>query len=332
MMISVIIPVYNVEKYITRCLQSVISQSYQDIEIILVDDQGSDDSMAIAEAFLSTIPNLKYRIEHHAINLGLSEARNTGIYVASGEYIYFLDSDDWLPKNAFEKLVKRAKETQAFCVVGEYTNCVDTTAEALSVPYHYAHDLLLDDNAKVISSFCSKALPVTAWNKLVKRDFLLKNQLFFEKGIYHEDCLWTFQLIAALPSLAVVSDSTYCYSMNPNSIMNQLDAAKIQKRIDSSWVVLGKMKEAASELAGDSKIEMQLYIEEMRTYMCRKLLADGAPKKSVKSFFETSYESISWAQWSGMSLKMKIVHFDQLLPKSLGFYYFMFLYKCIFSK
>lgn len=331
-MISVIIPIYNVEKYIRRCLQSVMSQSYQDFELILVDDCGTDNSMEVAETYLSTIPNPKFRIEHHAVNAGVSEARNTGLRVAKGEYIYFLDSDDWLPTNAFELLMKVAEKTQAFCVVGEYTNCVDTTAEVLAIPYRYGQDLFFEDEAKVIDFFCSKALPVTAWNKLVKRDFLLDNKLFFEKGIYHEDCLWTFQLISSLPSLAVISESTYCYSINPNSIMNKLDAAKIQKRIDSSWVVLDKMKEAVKGLEGDLKAKMQLYIEEMRTYMCRKLLADGASTDDVKAFFETSYECMNWERWYALPLKMKVVHFDQLLPKGIGFYYFMLLYKCVFSK
>lgn len=332
MMISVIIPIYNVEKYIKRCLQSVVSQSCQDFELILVDDCGTDNSMEVAEAYLSKISQLHYRIEHHAINAGLSVARNTGLGVAKGEYVYFLDSDDWLPKNALEKLVKTARETQAFCVVGEYTNCVDTTAEALSVPYQYGESMNFVKKDDVIAFFCGKGLPVTAWNKLIRRDFLLKNKLYFEKGIYHEDCLWTFLLISVLPSLAIISDSTYCYSMNPNSIMNKLDAAKLQKRIDSSLIVLDKMKEIVDGLAGSSKIKMQLYIDEMRTYMCRKLLVDGASKESVELFFKASYERMSWERWHVLPLKMKIVHLDQFLPKGLGFLYFMFLYKCLFRK
>lgn len=331
-MVSVIIPVYNVEKYIKRCLQSVVSQSYQDFELILVDDCGTDSSIAVAEVYLSTIPHLAYRIERHFVNQGLSEARNTGLRVASGEYIYFLDSDDWLPKNSLEKLVRKAKETQAFCVVGEYSECVDTTAEVLSVPYRYGKSMSFVEKKDIITFFCGKELPVTAWNKLVRREFLLKNKLYFEKGIYHEDCLWTFQLISLLPSLAVLSDSTYCYSVNPNSIMNQLGVAKIQKRIDSSLIVLDKMKETVNGLIGAPKIKMLLYIDEMRTYMCRKLLVDGASKKNVKFFFETSYAGMSWERWHELPLKMKIVHFDQILPKGMGFCYFMFLYKCIFSK
>lgn len=332
MMVSVIIPVYNVEKYIKRCLQSVVSQSYQDLELILVDDCGTDCSIAVAETFLSMIPNLAYRIERHFVNQGLSEARNTGLRVASGEYIYFLDSDDWLPKNALEKLIRKAKETQAVCVVGEYSECVDTTAEVLSVPYRYGKSMSFVEKKNIITFFCGKELPVTAWNKLVRREFLLKNKLYFEKGIYHEDCLWTFQLISLLPSLAVLSDSTYCYSVNPNSIMNQLGVAKIQKRIDSSLIVLDKMKETVNGLIGVPKIKMLLYIDEMRTYMCRKLLVDGASRKKVKSFFETSYAGMSWERWHELPLKMKIVHFDQILPKGMGFCYFMFLYKCIFSR
>ena len=107
--ISIIIPIYNVEKYITRCLFSVINQSYKgDIECILVDDCGIDNSAVISKRLIEDYQgSIHFIILHHKYNRGLSAARNTGTLAASGEYLYYLDSDDELPKNAIDLMVEQ---------------------------------------------------------------------------------------------------------------------------------------------------------------------------------------------------------------------------------
>ncbi len=331
-MVSVIIPVYNVEKYIERCICSVVAQSYKDIEIVLVDDCGQDNSIAIAESVLKEVSGLKYRVECHGHNRGLSAARNTGIDVAEGQYVYFLDSDDWLPEKALQNLVEVAEKNHSQCVVGEYADCKDDTGEMLVVPYKYTDDLSCSSSEETINLFTRKSIPVTAWNKLVDRNFLLANNLYFENGIYHEDCLWTFRLMACLASLSVVSEVTYCYSTNPDSIMNQFDSEKMKRRVDSSVVVLDKMVKTLPLLHGASRDKMLVYIYEMRNYMYRRLLADGMDCDTFLFFYRISRMPMDVKYWMASPLKLKIAHIDQLLPECLGYRYFLFLNKYLYKK
>ena len=118
-MISIIVPIYNVEEFIVECLQSVVAQTYRDYELILVDDCGTDGSMSVAARFASH-PTLegKMRILRHDRNRGLSAARNTGTAAAKGKYILFLDSDDILAPDCLQLLVEKAESTDAEMVVG----------------------------------------------------------------------------------------------------------------------------------------------------------------------------------------------------------------------
>lgn len=332
-MISVIIPVYKVEKYIERCVRSVISQTYKDLEIILVDDCGGDNSISIAETLLKNSERkVNYRIEYHDVNRGLSAARNTGLDVAKGKYVYFLDSDDWLPENSLNVLVDTAEKYASQCVVGEYADCGDTTGDVLSVPYKYVKEVHLSSQKDIIEYYVSKAVPVTAWNKLIDREFVLSKKIYFENGIYHEDCLWTFKVIASLTSFAVVSQVTYFYSINPAGIMNMIDGKKMQQRIDSSAIVLNKMLETVSIFDGELEKKMLLYVDETRNYMYRKLLLDGISGDMFKILYAKTRMPMDLRRWSAYSLKMKIGHIDQLLPVKFGYYYFLFLDKFLCKK
>ena len=107
-LVSVIIPIYNVAPYIERCLLSVITQTYDALEIVLIDDCGVDDSMKIAESTLQNVEHLRIvKILHHEKNRGLSAARNTGIMAATGRYLFFLDSDDWIKPDCIQQMVER---------------------------------------------------------------------------------------------------------------------------------------------------------------------------------------------------------------------------------
>lgn len=333
-MVSVIIPVYNVEAYVERCLHSVIAQVQVAVEIIIVDDCGTDQSLNIVESVLGHTTSCNYSIEHHTTNRGLSAARNTGLAVAKGKYVYFLDSDDWLKKEtALHRLVDTAEKYRSACVVGEYQECEDMSGKALHTPYQYGGVRHLDTSPKVIACFVDNVLPVTAWNKLVRKSFLLKQHLSFKEGILHEDCLWTFQLMVGLPSLTLVPEVTYCYSVNPDSIMNKVDEVKIKWRVDSSGIVLDEMEKAIHSLRDDSLNGLlSVYIDETRNYMYRRLLMDGLAWKDFKPFYRKTHRPMKRACWYCLSLKLKVAHMDQLLPVCMGRYYFLFLYKFLYKK
>lgn len=215
-MVSIIIPVYNVEKYVGEALKSVLAQTYKDFEVIVVDDCGTDRSMKVVEEIAEKNPCV--RILHHERNRGLSAGRNTGIAAAKGDWLYFFDSDDILAPECISNLVSLAEmHPDAEIIVGQYDEFKEGEA------YHQARlkQQCAVFEGDVIGSYMEERIPTTAWNKLVRKDFLVKNHLFFKEGLVHEDALWSFQAFC-LVSKVVVSDAiTYHYLQRPGSLDKQ---------------------------------------------------------------------------------------------------------------
>lgn len=174
MKVSIIIPIYKVEDYINKCLESVLSQSYRNLEVILVDDASPDNSLQIARRTIDHLGNPDINIVYitHKKNRGLSAARNTGIAAATGDYLYFLDSDDELyDSKAISILVEGAIETNADVIVGN--NYVQRNTNPYTSKYR---NKSLSD---MVSAFVKDDVPVMAWNKLIRRS-LFDNGLKFK--------------------------------------------------------------------------------------------------------------------------------------------------------
>lgn len=222
MKVSIIIPIYNVASYIVQCLDSVYHQTYQDLEVILVDDCGTDDSMGIINQYLTLDKQKITRIVHHDKNKGLSAARNTGIKVATGHYLYFLDSDDYLSNDCIESFINLASEYKPNIVFGctepvpyNWTN-VTLDVNRVDIPLYW------DDKYKIAKSLLKKNyLPVTAWNKLVDRNYVVENELYFKEGISYEDEYWNWMIANSVQSIAFNKNITYYYRCNPSGIMHR---------------------------------------------------------------------------------------------------------------
>lgn len=209
MNISVIIPIYNVEPFIADCLQSVACQSCLvnglQVECILVDDCGSDQSVAICERFIGEYDGpIKFQVLHHEHNRGLSAARNTGMGAATGEYVFFLDSDDKITPDCLEKLYGKAKETDVDVTFGSY-------------------ETFGCENKKYITNGSPF---VTAWNKLCKRSFLQDNNINFVEGLIHEDCPWSFEIESKGATCAFITNITYLYLVREESLQTGKDFNK----------------------------------------------------------------------------------------------------------
>ena len=226
--VSIIIPVYNVAPYIEECLRSVDNQTYQDIEVIIVDDCGTDNSMELAARFVENSGREeKYIIVRHECNKGLSAARNTGILKATGNYLYFLDSDDWIKSDCIEKMVR----------------CVREHPQAEMV---YAGNTQFSMQGKIFPTFTSnsseikKAIlsygywPIEACNKLISREFIFLNHLFFRRGIVCEDLQWDFYVAKYLKAVCFLLEDTYHYRFNDNGIMR----SQLQKQYDSFELII----------------------------------------------------------------------------------------------
>lgn len=224
--VSVIIPVYGVEKYIERCARSLFEQTLDDIEYIFVDDCTPDNSMQILNKVLQDYPHRmnNVRICRHEKNLGLPFARKTGIKLASGSYIIHCDSDDWVEKNLYELMYEKAMETSAdivYCnvAINDGTRVIKKmSAESYSHKDDYILDMLYLKQ------------PWSLWNKLVKHCIYL-NDIEYPVNYMGEDMALSFQLLIYSTSVVNLNcDSSYFYYVNLNSESRQNSIDGIRKK------------------------------------------------------------------------------------------------------
>jgi len=205
--VSIIVPVYNVEKYIKKCLDTLVNQTLKDIEIIIVNDGSTDDSSTIIEGYKEKYSEKIISLEKE--NGGLSDARNFGIKYATGEYIAFLDSDDYVETNMYEEMYNKAKQEKSDMVecdfIWEYPkkNKID-----IGIKYNNKKEMLI--HARVV-----------AWNKLIKKDIIDKVKVEFPKGLRYEDIEFFYKLIPYLNKISFVKKPFVHYIQRENSISNK---------------------------------------------------------------------------------------------------------------
>lgn len=232
-MISIIMPIYNVENYIESSLKSALNQTYTDIEFILVDDCGTDSSMSIVESIINMpeYSNKLIKVVKHASNRGLSAARNTGLKHAAGEYVFFMDSDDEISNNCIEKHLISIKDANA-----DFSIANIQLVGAKSV---HIKDLSGDiADSSPLQSFLQRRWSVSAWNKLYRRDFIQNNNLQFDDGLIHEDIIWSYRAAKQAKKIIFVHDRTYKYKINKSSITRKPNT---NKKIDSLLFVLNQI-------------------------------------------------------------------------------------------
>ncbi len=233
MFLSVILPIYNVEKYLNDCLNSVLMQTFKDYEIILVDDGSKDSCPQICDDFAKKHSNTKVI---HKTNGGLSSARNAGFKMASGDYVYYLDSDDYLLNNDFfNKLYEAAKTKPDFIIFkhirffenqNKFSDCsYDYNISKKSFP-HTVMELVKND-----------AFFGMAWIKIVKREILLKYNLIFIDGLLGEDMPWNFDLYLNSKSISLLNSVEYVYRQRDNSITT---TTKLKNLTDFIYIIEDK--------------------------------------------------------------------------------------------
>ncbi len=221
MTISIILPLYNVERYITRCLRSITSQSYSgDVECIIVDDSSEDSSLMLtAEIVNSYRGAIEFRFIYHSHNRGLSAARNSGIAAAKGDYILFVDSDDEIPPHSIENLANLVERYPKVDIVKGCTiKITDSQREEFSPPYTFGE--FSDDKEWIYNAhFSTSKILYTVWNTLIRRGLISDNELLFKEGVIHEDILWSISSAPYIGSIAFCKSPTYYYHTVENSII-----------------------------------------------------------------------------------------------------------------
>lgn len=211
MLISVIIPIYKVEKYLEQCVMSVLNQTYRDVEVILVDDGSPDGCPDMCDAFATKDARVKVV---HKSNGGLSDARNAGTAVATGEYILYMDSDDfWGASDDLENLINLAKESPECDFIGFNCSYYYETDNKI-VPWIKFDKEIIDTTSsdKCIEKLvASGVFPMSACMKLIKRDFTQNNNIKFINGIYGEDIPWFIELLKRSDKCRFVNHYMYIY-------------------------------------------------------------------------------------------------------------------------
>ena len=196
--VTVIIPIYNVEKYLRPCLDSVLGQTYQDLQIILVDDGSTDSCGLICEEYAARDPRITVV---HKENGGLSDARNAGLPLVEGEFVFYLDSDDYLVPHALERLVNTQRERNADVVLG---NFFYTFSDREYPPPTWCKEDTLLNNREAMEALIDGRIETFAWGKLIRRDCAVKYP--FPKGKVFEDHFWTHFVFGDADKVALVAE------------------------------------------------------------------------------------------------------------------------------
>lgn len=319
--VSIIIPVYNVEDYIEDCLKSVISQTYQGkIECIIVDDCTPDNSCKKIEEILSTYTgNIEFKVIHHEVNKGLSAARNTGIKQATGEWLYFLDSDDELYDYTIEHLTELIPYNEVASIIMGGYSIINTNNTGIFKEDKLYQTVTLDNNESIINSLIEGKWNVMAWNKLVNHSFITNNNLYFEEGIIHEDELWTFIFLPFIKKLIISTKITYIYKIRKNSIMNTFN---IHER-KSYTLIIKNMKSTYIQ----HKEKLRFYF---RNYYYSSIIRILTPKMSINQ----NYRLYNLYDYINIDYKNKWFHY--ILNYTLKYknpfnFYITYFVACIYK-
>lgn len=239
--ISIIVPVYNVERYLPMCLESIVQQHLSDYEVIMVDDGSTDGSGAICDVFAERYPQFKVI---HKGNGGVSAARNRGIEVANGEYILFLDSDDFLIPDAIKPLLKHAKDNGLNVLGFSYLTVPEDTTSAPEVSFRTPQKLEILNGYDYIARFNYTA---QVWWYLVRRELLIKNNLQLPVGRVLEEAAFNMRLFLKAERLAQVPNVAYCYRNRSSSIMHNTDEEHVSKMLDDYIFAASSMNDAIEE-------------------------------------------------------------------------------------
>ena len=273
--VSLIIPVYNVENYIEKCLDSVINQTLKDMEIIIVNDGSKDSSKQKIEKYLKKYPTIKYLEKE---NGGLSDARNYGMPYATGEYVAFLDSDDYVEKTIYEEMYNLGKKENADMVecdfVWEYPN---KKREDIGEIYNTKKEMIEKGH-------------VVAWNKLIKREILEKTNIKFPVGLRYEDMEFFYKLVPYINKVSFVKKCMVHYVQREDSIANTQNSRtkEVFKILDN---VISYYKE--KNLYDEYKEELE-YIN-VRFLLCSSLkrMCKIANKSERKQAQNETWENIN---------------------------------------
>lgn len=240
--VSVIIPVHNCAEFLPRCVESVFAQTYDAVELVMVDDGSSDSSPELLKAYATrTDEQTRVTIVTHEKSKGVSAARNSAVAAATGDYLFFIDGDDWIEPETLALMVARAKEMdlEVCCGTHEYYHSEDDRSTDLDTG---GEERQYESNEALLEAYCNKQISTFTWNKLLKRSLFGEGGLYFEESLLNdEDQLWSFRLLMRVQRWLTLPAVTYhYYKDNPTSITAE---SFTMRRLRNYYSVLGYMND-----------------------------------------------------------------------------------------
>lgn len=312
--ISVVIPVYNVEKYITQCVESILRQDYSSVEILLVDDGSKDASPELCDRLAEKCTDIKV---FHISNGGASAARNIGLSHATGEYVYFMDSDDFWGSDVtmlarlMERLVKAGDKADFLMFNFDYYYQEDDQYRPAPL---YQETVLAagSKEERVIQLIKSGLFPMMAWNKIIKKEVLLKNHIRFQEGTVAEDIPWFIELLESSLDFVVVNERLITYR---KQVAGAVTRTFSEKKYTDLWRII---KEGAGEWrkrSGLSELRAAMLSFFAYEYSILLGMTRGFDKKNFKRYIRELKE-YRWLLRYTMNPKVKKV---SLLVRLVGF-------------
>lgn len=275
--ISVIIPIYKVEKYLKQCVDSVLNQTYRNIEVILVDDGSPDECPQICDQYVKQDSRV---FVIHKENGGLSDARNAGIKKVTGEYIAFLDSDDfWCDLQALERLVERIKVTNPDVLSYSYKKYYEDTGKEILQFYNLeSRPLELNTKEEQLDFLTRNHLYVaSAWNKLIRLE-ILSDEMLFEKNKLSEDIEWCARLMLYANSFDFVCENFYCYRQRSGSIAHTIG----EKGCNDLQSCIIKCVELSKHIPEEVKAYIYRYTAyQYATFVAVQAIAEKCPPECI---------------------------------------------------
>ncbi|MGQ7330383.1 glycosyltransferase family 2 protein [Streptococcus suis] len=310
-LVSVIVPVYNVEKYLGKCLQSICNQSYQNLEIILINDGSTDQSGLICEDFARKDERITLV---NKINGGLSSARNEGLRLFTGDFVTFIDSDDWIASDYIESLLCAFAENSDSDIVQCGMAWVTESGKILTSPSH-EQKTLSGTEAILNSFFITGEFITTAQAKLYKKDFI--KDLFFMDGRNNEDTIFVADYLEKVAKVVILSGYKYYYLFNPNSITNSsLTEKKVQDAFFSADYLLKKCEKCFPNYSRCMHRNICLLSSNL---YCQSV-GNSALEKEIINRFNLSFSIIKFDYTIGVSAHFRLRCFK----------YFRTIYKMIY--
>ncbi|MBF7115611.1 glycosyltransferase family 2 protein [Pediococcus pentosaceus] len=291
-LVSIVIPIYNVEDFLESCLNSVKNQSYKDIEVLLVDDGSKDNSKKICDEFIEIDDRFKYVYQK---NSGVSSARNNGMRNARGEYITFVDGDDYLDKDHIEKMVNGLSQSE-LAISGRK----NVTQNGIETEFKYDKDITFDSKELIDQILKTGIVYSFPWNKIYKLKILHDNGIQFDESLdYGEDLVFNIQYALLTRKSTLITGSTYNYVYRENSVSNQLDAATLRKRITD----LSAIKKVIDILPDDYDIE--------KNFLYKRIAVEGSKYIRLMCIYDFSVNNIE-------ANKKIVVNAYRVIKKSLS--------------